>query len=205
MQQEGPCRGKGRGGLETPRAVHLENRVVMMVVFWWLLFLFSRCFDCGCIKRVIRSPILSPRQSRWGERLEVEPGHNFDHSFIVSVFHQLYWWGVVSDWENFIHFTLASCLKRWGSLEKSRWEFGWILYWRLSWIRKGSLHQILEKKYELWICCRHLWDYIKHQKEETMQPIKVVKFCLFQSITVQKIWIAKLVQFWYIEASDFFG
>ena len=48
------------------------------------------------------------------------------------------------------------------------------------------LHQILEKKYELSICCRHLWDQIKHQKEETMQPIKVVKLGLSQSIFVQK-------------------
>ena len=43
-----------------------------------------------------------------------------------------------------------------------------------------SFHQILEgKKYVLKyssIGCRHLWDQIKHQKEETMQPIKVVKF-----------------------------
>ena len=50
-----------------------------------VVVLFSRGFDCGC------SPILSPGQSRWGERQEVEPVHNFDHSFTVSVFHQFYW------------------------------------------------------------------------------------------------------------------
>ena len=70
---------------------------------WWL-FLFSVGFDCGCIKWVQRSPILSPGQSKWGERQEVEPVHNFDQSFIASVFQQLYWWGVYNDWEVF--FTL---------------------------------------------------------------------------------------------------
>ena len=33
VQHEGPGRRKGRGGLETPRAVHLQNRLVADLEF----------------------------------------------------------------------------------------------------------------------------------------------------------------------------
>ena len=140
-------------------------------------------------KCVITSPILSPGQSRWGERQEVEPVHNFDHSFTVSVFHQLYW--SRQRLRKFYSLYLGELFEEVGQPRKVQIgvRLDLVLEAQLNLkkdITTRILHQILEKKYELSICCRHLWDQIKHQKEETMQPIKVVKLGQFQSIIVQK-------------------